>query len=118
MSPDSLLSLFAAFGRFGPMMLLYAAAIVIAIQRWSLHPQVSALAAAGFGLHLLDSLGWAIFIYWQQHAADSTISSTFMPSYALFSAIAFITSLVGTVLLIMAVFGWRQASAATAATVR
>jgi hypothetical protein len=88
-----------------PSILVYLAGIGIAIYRWRLHPEVSAFAAIGCGLHLVSGLFWAGYTFLRQ--VDAAAADTMVASLAMYSTISTLLSAVGTALILTAVFGWR-----------
>jgi hypothetical protein len=88
-----------------PAIVLYLAGIAIAIYRWRLHPEVSAFAAVGCALHLIGALFWSGYVVLQQ--LDAAAANAMTASIATYSMISRLLSLLGTGLLLAAVFGWR-----------
>jgi len=88
-----------------PAIVLYLAGIAIAIYRWRLHPEVSAFAAVGCALHLIGALFWSAYVVLQQ--LDAAAAHAMTASIATYSMISRLLSLLGTGLLLAAVFGWR-----------
>ncbi len=84
---------------------LYVAGIAIATYRWRLHPEVSAFAAVGCALHLIGALFWSGYMVLQH--LDAAAASAVTASIATYSVISRLLSLLGTGLLLAAVFGWR-----------
>ena len=73
--------------------------------RWRLHPEVSAFAAVGCALHLIGALFWSAYVVLQQ--LDAAAAHAMTASIATYSMISRLLSLLGTGLLLAAVFGWR-----------
>ncbi len=88
-----------------PAIVLYLAGIAIAVYRWRLHPEVSAFAAVGCALHLAGTLFWSGYIVMQR--LDAGAADAMTASIATYSMISRLLSLLGTGLILTAVFGWR-----------
>lgn len=88
-----------------PAIVLYLAGIAIAVYRWRLHPEVSAFAVIGCALHLIGTLFWSGYVVLQR--LDAGAANAMTASIATYSMISRLLSLVGTALILTAVFGWR-----------
>ena len=89
-----------------PGVLVALAGMMIAVARWQRHPQVSACAFFGFSAFFMNHMAWFMFQVWQRFGRQSAenIQSLF-PAMRLVSTLLY---LVGFILLIVAIFGWRS----------
>jgi len=93
-----------------PMLLLFAIGIVIAALRWNRHPGVSLLACLAFGLMGLSSVVHAlaytwVTIHWRQ---EGWTEMQMAYAYAILTGFQTTVSFFALILLMCAVFGWRN----------
>lgn len=94
-----------------PFLLVFVVGILLAIVRWSVHPRVSLMALMAFGLLLLSSIAKMGYMFWLIGGQESGL--TFYNARAIMTWInlsVMLLELIGWVLLMIALFGWRQSS--------
>jgi hypothetical protein len=92
-----------------PFLLVFVVGIILAIVRWSVHPRVSLMALVAFGLLLLSAIAKMGYMFWLIGGQESGLS--FYNSRAIMTWINLSVSLlelIGWVLLLFALFGWRH----------
>jgi hypothetical protein len=92
-----------------PFLLVFVVGIILAILRWSAHPRVSFMALVAFGLLLLSSIVRMGYLFWLIGGQESGLTS--YNAHALMTWINLSMTgleLIGWVLLMMALFGWRK----------
>lgn len=91
-----------------PLVLACGVGIALALARWRRHPSVSLCALLACAAFLLSQLVGAGMLYWQTSARDRGGFESAM-GYISFGALVgrLLLGVLGSVLAIMAVFGWR-----------
>lgn len=91
-----------------PFLLVLVVGIVLSIVRWSAHPKVSMLSLVAFAMMLIRVIARMGYLFWLIGGQDSG-----MPAYQTHRVLTWINlslslfDLVGWVLLLIALFGWR-----------
>jgi hypothetical protein len=95
-----------------PFYLIWLAGIVYAIVNREKHPRTSLLAGVGLGILLLESLVTAILSAYTQYQmiSDEIAVSQFGIRYTILSLCSLPFSIAGWILLLMAIFGWKNAA--------
>ena len=87
-----------------PLILCWIIGIRVAIRRWPVHPQVSQFAVLGIGINL------AVLVLWQfWWIARLTVQN--LPAVQLLAVPLTLISAAAWVLILMAIFGWRDSAA-------
>ena len=95
----------------GPIMLVFIAGMLIAVSRFGAQPRVSVTALAAFALLSLARLISFAFSIWMAAAAREASIQVLQQMSALSSlgqVVTLILNLAGWVLILVAIFAWRQ----------
>ena len=94
-----------------PFLLVFVVGIILAILRWSVHPRVSLMALVAFGLLLLSSIAKMGYLFWLIGGQESGLAfnnSRLIMTWINLSMM--LLELIGWILLMIALFGWRRSS--------
>jgi hypothetical protein len=92
-----------------PFLLVYVAGILLALFRWSNHPKVSAISLGAFGLLLVSlivKLGFMLWLIGNQESGMGMVQRFVLLRWINLSVV--FLELLGWVLLLIALFGWRK----------
>jgi hypothetical protein len=97
------------FAIYAPLLLVWLIGLIISLVTWRKHPQVSLLAAVGFGIQLLQSTAWMLFFYWitSQRGAFGWSAENMSLILGIANLIQTSLSAIAWVLIILAIFRWR-----------
>lgn len=89
-----------------PYLIIPVVGICIALVRWKQHPKVSSIALLAFLLMIANELVWVCFSLWQA-LGESRAAVKYL---VVFKCVAFLLYVPSQILLLAAIFGWRNSS--------
>ncbi len=92
-----------------PFLLVLVVGIVLSIVRWSAHPKVSMLSLLAFAMMLVSVIARMGYLFWLIGGQDSGMAATQTRHVLTWINLSMsLFDLVGWVLLLIALFGWRR----------
>ncbi len=98
-----------------PLYLVWLVGIILAIAFWRRHPRVSLLTIIALVLFLLEGISGLAFTLATPFLVRGAIAN-YMALNGILSVVQGIVSLIAWIILLVALFGWRQEAAKQAST--
>src|SRR5437660_506137 len=97
------------FAIYAPLFLVWLIGLILSLATWRKHPQVSLLAAVGFGIQLFQSAAGILFNFWiiSQRGSFGWSGENMGLIFNISSIIQMSLSAIAWVLIILAIFRWR-----------